>query len=62
MTRPIASSAGVSARMSRQARTGTAPELLLRRELHRRGLRFRVNYAFGELGIARRRSRLTRRP
>jgi DNA mismatch endonuclease (patch repair protein) len=29
--------------MSRQARRDTAPELLLRRELHRRGLRFRVS-------------------
>lgn len=33
----------VSARYSRLARTGTAPELLLRRELHRRGRRFRVH-------------------
>jgi DNA mismatch endonuclease (patch repair protein) len=40
--RPKASSPAVSARMSRQARTGTAPELQLRKELHRRGLRFRV--------------------
>lgn len=30
--------------MSRQATKGTAPELALRRELHRRGLRFRVQY------------------
>lgn len=34
---------GVSARYSRLARTGTAPEMLLRRELHRRGKRFRVD-------------------
>lgn len=33
----------VSARYSRLARTGTAPEILLRRELHRRGRRFRVH-------------------
>lgn len=31
-----------SSRMSRQARRDTAPEMLLRRELHRRGLRYRV--------------------
>ena len=29
--------------MARQRTTGTGPELALRRELHRRGLRFRVN-------------------
>ena len=29
--------------MSRQRTTGTEPELAIRRELHRRGLRFRVN-------------------
>lgn len=31
--------------MSRQRRTNTSPEILLRRELHRRGLRFRVHLA-----------------
>ena len=31
--------------MSRQRRTGTAPELALRRELHRRGLRYFVDRA-----------------
>jgi DNA mismatch endonuclease (patch repair protein) len=31
------------ARMSRQRRRDTAPELLLRRELHRRGLRYRID-------------------
>ena len=30
-------------RMSRQARRDTRPELMLRRELHRRGLRYRVH-------------------
>lgn len=35
--------AAVSARYAALARTGTAPELLLRRELHRRGRRFRVH-------------------
>lgn len=33
----------VSARYARLSRTGTAPETLLRRELHRRGRRFRVH-------------------
>jgi DNA mismatch endonuclease (patch repair protein) len=42
-TSPIPSSESVSHRMSRQARRDTAPELELRRELHRRGLRFRVS-------------------
>lgn len=41
--RPTPSSEQVSSRMSRQARRDTAPEILLRRELHRRGLRFRVS-------------------
>ena len=41
---PGASSEGVSGRMSRAARRDTAPELALRRELHRRGMRFRVVY------------------
>lgn len=30
--------------MSRQKRAGTDPEMALRRELHQRGLRFRVGY------------------
>ncbi|WP_283206589.1 very short patch repair endonuclease [Nocardia cyriacigeorgica] len=34
-----------SARMSRQRRAGTEPELALRRELHRRGLRYFVDRA-----------------
>ncbi|GAB2651165.1 very short patch repair endonuclease [Nocardia goodfellowii] len=37
--------AATSARMSRQRRTGTKPELELRRELHRRGLRYFVDRA-----------------
>ena len=41
---PGSSSAGVSARMSRARRRDTAPELALRRELHARGLRYRVAY------------------
>ncbi|MEU0154999.1 very short patch repair endonuclease [Micromonospora fulviviridis] len=36
--------AATSARMRRQPRSSTKPELALRRELHRRGLRFRVNH------------------
>jgi DNA mismatch endonuclease (patch repair protein) len=38
----VPSSAAVSARMSRARREHTAPERALRSELHRRGLRFRV--------------------
>ncbi|WP_416564343.1 very short patch repair endonuclease [Nocardia testacea] len=37
--------ASTSARMSRQRRAHTAPELALRRELHRRGLRYFVDRA-----------------
>lgn len=40
--------------MSRQARRDTDPEIALRRELHRRGLRFRVDRAVP--GLARRRA------
>lgn len=39
---PGALSEGLSARMSRASRRDTAPELALRRELHRRGRRYRV--------------------
>ena len=39
---PGSSSAALSKRMSRAKRRDTAPEMLLRRELHRRGRRFRV--------------------
>lgn len=48
---------GVSARMSRQRRRDTAPELRLRSELHRRGLRFRVETAVP--GLPRRRADIT---
>ncbi|MBF6188347.1 MULTISPECIES: very short patch repair endonuclease [Nocardia] len=41
----IATDPATSARMSRQRRTGSAPELALRRELHRRGLRYFVDRA-----------------
>lgn len=40
--------------MSRQARKDTAPELALRRELHRRGLRYRVERPLP--GLPRRRA------
>jgi DNA mismatch endonuclease (patch repair protein) len=43
-THPGSSSAGVSARMARARRRDTAPEVALRRELHARGLRYRVAY------------------
>lgn len=43
----------VTQRMSRQRRRDTAPETALRRELHRRGLRFRVDHSL--VGIPRRR-------
>lgn len=43
----------VRKRMSRQRRRDTAPETALRRELHRRGLRFRVDHSL--VGIPRRR-------
>ncbi|MEV2225184.1 very short patch repair endonuclease [Nocardia vinacea] len=42
--RPL-TDAATSARMARQRRTGTRPELALRRELHRRGLRYYVDRA-----------------
>jgi DNA mismatch endonuclease (patch repair protein) len=41
--KPPASSAGVAARMSKQARAHTEPEVLLRKLLHAAGLRYRVN-------------------
>jgi DNA mismatch endonuclease (patch repair protein) len=40
---PIPSSAKVSARMARHPRRDTLPELAVRRALHRRGLRYRVD-------------------
>lgn len=41
--RPAASNPWVSTFMSRQKTADTGPEMAVRRELHRRGLRFRVN-------------------
>lgn len=43
------SSDAVRVRMQRQRTTGTAPECALRRELHRLGLRYRVNVAIPAL-------------
>ncbi len=43
--RPGASSDEIRRRMQRQARRDTKPELALRRELWRRGLRYRVDVA-----------------
>ncbi|WP_245784645.1 very short patch repair endonuclease [Geodermatophilus amargosae] len=43
-SRPGASSPGVAARMSKQARADTGPELALRRLLHSRGKRYRVGW------------------
>jgi DNA mismatch endonuclease, patch repair protein len=48
----VPSSASVSARMSRLPRRDTAPELALRRLLHARGMRYRVNMPVP--GLARR--------
>jgi DNA mismatch endonuclease, patch repair protein len=43
--RPIPLNKAVSAQMQKMRRSSTAPELLIRHELHRRGLRYRVNFA-----------------
>lgn len=56
MSRPATTDA-VSARMSRQARRDTEPELALRRELHARGMRYRVNHPLP--GLPRRRADIT---
>ncbi|WP_419179660.1 very short patch repair endonuclease [Mycolicibacterium austroafricanum] len=41
--RPVASSISVSSRMSKQRRRDTEPELMVRRILFRRGIRYRVD-------------------
>jgi DNA mismatch endonuclease, patch repair protein len=41
---PVPLNAMVSAEMKRMPRSSTGPEILIRKELHRRGLRFRVNH------------------
>ena len=43
--KPIAKDAKTSLRMQKYARADTKPELMLRKALHRRGLRFRKNIA-----------------
>ena len=43
MTAPAASSPGVRSRMQKQSSRDTGPEMALRKELHRRGLRYRVH-------------------
>src|SRR5262245_32923566 len=43
-SKPVPLSALVSSQMQRMPRASTGPELLLRQELNRRGLRFRVNH------------------
>ncbi|WP_067845839.1 very short patch repair endonuclease [Nocardia lijiangensis] len=45
MTERPRTDAATSARLAKQRRSGTAPELALRRELHRRGLRYFVDRA-----------------
>ncbi|MET9276090.1 very short patch repair endonuclease [Kribbella sp. NPDC003557] len=53
----LVTSAQTSARMSRQARRDTQPEIELRRRLHRLGYRYRVNHPLP--GMPRRRADLT---
>lgn len=43
--RPTPLSTTVSDQMKRMPRASSGPELAIRKELHRRGLRFRVNYS-----------------
>lgn len=54
---PTGVSTATSGRMSRQKRKGTDPEMRLRRLLHRRGLRYRVDLPLE--GMPRRRADLT---
>ncbi|MFJ8812860.1 very short patch repair endonuclease [Amycolatopsis thermoflava] len=49
--------ATTSARMSAQKRTNTTPEMLLRKQLHAKGLRYRVNMPIP--GLPRRRADIT---
>ena len=39
---PYPTSPGISSKMRQQASRSTSPEVVLRRELHRRGLRYRI--------------------
>lgn len=54
--RPEASSAAVAQRMSRAKRRDTTPEVAIRREAHRRGMRYRVDVSLP--GMPRRRADL----
>lgn len=58
---PAPLDASVARRMSRQSRRDTAPEVALRRELHRRGLRFRVDWPLPDLPRRRADIAFTRR-
>ena len=53
MIQPVPPSAAKSAQMSRVRNRHTAPEVAIRRELHRRGLRYRVNMALPQFGRTR---------
>lgn len=53
-TRPVALDPSVAARMSRQRRRDTGPEMLIRKELHRLGYRYRVDAPLP--GLPRRRA------
>ena len=53
MPKMVPSSPEVSERMSRVRNRDTAAEMALRRELHRRGLRYRVNFKIPGLGRTR---------
>jgi DNA mismatch endonuclease (patch repair protein) len=51
MTSPAASSPAASNRMRANRRRNTRPEMELRSELHRRGLRFRIDMSLASYGI-----------
>ena len=53
MPHPEPPSAAKSAQMSRVKNRHTAPEMALRRELHRRGLRYRVNLPLSQISRTR---------
>jgi len=51
MSAPAASSPEASKRMKANRRSDTAPEVALRSALHKRGLRFRVDFSLAKLGL-----------
>jgi DNA mismatch endonuclease (patch repair protein) len=51
---PAASNTGVRRRMQAMGRRDTSPEFAVRRELHRRGLRYRVDHPLPDAGPRRR--------